>query len=159
MTMNRPRLLGATGPLATVITVVSVITLAGCSKDPTPDEQFAQQVEADVRRSLKDPDSAKFEDVKAYAKEQVACGKVNAKNSYGGYAGSEDFSYYQGQSHLQSDDLKSYVIGSGRCMLVESQRGLEDARKGDLPPKEKEKIIKMFEKNIADIKRDPTFGL
>jgi hypothetical protein len=143
-----------------VIIIIPLMTLAACAATkPTPDEAFAQQVEADVRRSLKDPDSAKFEDVKAYAKEQVACGKVNAKNSYGGYAGSEDFSYYQGRSHLQSDDLKSYVIGSGRCMLVESQRGLEDARKGGLPPKEKEKIIKMFEKNIADIKRDPTFGL
>ena len=142
------------------IALIALLTLTACeASKPTPDEAFTQQVEAAVRRSLKDPDSAKFEDVKAFAKEQVACGKVNAKNSYGGYAGAEDFSYYRGQSYLQSDDLKGYMIGSGWCMIVQSQRGIADAKSGDLPPKDKEKIIRMFEKNIADIKRDPTFGL
>jgi len=140
--------------------IIPLMTLTACTvTEPTPDEAFAQRVEADVRRSLKDPDSAKFEDVKAYAKEQVACGKVNAKNSYGGYTGAEDFSYYRGRPHLQSDDLKEFMIGSGWCMIVEAQKGIAEAKSGDLPPKDKEKIIKMFEKNIADIKRDPTFGL
>ena len=142
-----------------IIFIPLLILTACAAAKPTPDEAFARQVEADVRRSLKDPDSAKFEDVKAYAKEQVACGKVNAKNSYGGYAGAEDFSYYQGQPHLESDDMKAYVVGSGRCLIVSSRRSIEETKRGDLPPKDKEKLIKMFENNIANIERDPTFGL
>ena len=93
--------------MRSAIIFIALLTLTACAATkPTPDEAFAQQVEADVRRSLKDPDSAKFEDVKAYAKEQVACGKVNGKNSYGAYEGMENFSYYQGVAYLQSDDLK-----------------------------------------------------
>ena len=46
-----------------------------------------------VRRNLKDPDSAKFGSYTAFSHiskgtSQIAvCGYVNAKNSYGGYAG------------------------------------------------------------------------
>ncbi len=146
--------------MRSAIIFIPLLTLTACAAaKPTPDEAFAEKVEADVRRGLKDPDSANFEDVKAYPKEQVACGKVNAKNSYGGYTGFEDFSYYQGQSHLESDDMKAYVVGSGRCMIVSARRSIEETRQGDLPTKDKDKLIKMFEKNIGDIERDPTFGL
>lgn len=46
-----------------------------------------------VLHVLKDPDSAKFRDVrlKAYFDGAVVCGQVNAKNSYGGYAGFKSF--------------------------------------------------------------------
>jgi hypothetical protein len=42
-----------------------------------------------VRDLLKDPDSAKFQKIRIrdYQGEVVVCGEVNAKNSYGGYAG------------------------------------------------------------------------
>jgi hypothetical protein len=46
-----------------------------------------------VRASLKDPDSAKFQDLRVvdYAGGKVVCGEVNAKNSYGGYVGYKQF--------------------------------------------------------------------
>lgn len=46
-----------------------------------------------VLNILKDPDSATFRNVrlKAYFDGAVVCGQVNAKNSYGGYAGFKSF--------------------------------------------------------------------
>jgi hypothetical protein len=42
---------------------------------------------------LKDPSSAKYEDVRAYrlASGYVFCGRVNSKNSFGGYTGFQRF--------------------------------------------------------------------
>lgn len=46
--------------------------------------------EDSVRKMLKDPESAKFTDThKAHT--GAVCGLVNAKNSYGGYAGASRF--------------------------------------------------------------------
>ena len=46
-----------------------------------------------VRQKLKDPDSARFQNVRLvpYASGKVVCGEVNAKNSYGGYVGYTPF--------------------------------------------------------------------
>lgn len=43
-----------------------------------------------VRSKLRDPDTAKFEGV--VATPNGVCGRVNAKNGYGGYAGAIPFS-------------------------------------------------------------------
>lgn len=51
-------------------------------------------VEAAVVRSLKDPESARFGDMVAAAKDDISisvCGFVNAKNSFGGYNGFQPF--------------------------------------------------------------------
>lgn len=55
-----------------------------------------------VKEALKDPDSAKFSDLKAYGRESDprsidVCGRVNAKNSYGGYSGSAWFVVTRGE--------------------------------------------------------------
>lgn len=46
-----------------------------------------------VRRQLKDPESARFQNTRlaAYAGGMVLCGEINAKNSYGGYVGFKRF--------------------------------------------------------------------
>lgn len=44
-----------------------------------------------VTSRLKDPDSAQFQDVTYDASNRVACGQVNAKNSFGGYTGFQQF--------------------------------------------------------------------
>ena len=46
-----------------------------------------------IERMLKDADSAKFEDVfiSFISDSPVTCGKVNAKNSFGGYTGFKEF--------------------------------------------------------------------
>ena len=47
---------------------------------------------AKIREALKDPESARFGDVWAAGDSQyVACGYVNARNSFGGYTGEELF--------------------------------------------------------------------
>lgn len=51
------------------------------------------QAKDGIRRKMKDPDSARFEGVffSASGVTPVACGRVNAKNSFGGYGGFQRF--------------------------------------------------------------------
>lgn len=77
--------------------------LAGCS-GPSPEisreaENFAMIAAAQdiVRSRLKDPDSAQFQNdrISTFAGKSVACGEVNANNSFGGKTG---FKRYIAQS-------------------------------------------------------------
>ncbi|WP_349985831.1 hypothetical protein ABRP17_009660 [Stenotrophomonas sp. WHRI 8082] len=71
-----------------------------------------------VRRELKDPDSAQFKDVRANYTEEfglVACGRVNAKNSYGGYMGSRRFVFGDGRVILERRDNVAHAW-SGACL-------------------------------------------
>lgn len=87
--------------------IASIIALAGCAAGgPAPTAQAPQAapfaltaahtktIQAGVRSSLKDPDSARFGAMRA-AKDTkgavVVCGFVNAKNSFGGYTGDQPF--------------------------------------------------------------------
>ncbi|MAR57097.1 MAG: hypothetical protein CMM93_07940 [Rickettsiales bacterium] len=56
-------------------------------------EGALNQAKLNVESLLKDPYSAKFSElrIEKFGKGKVVCGKVNAKNSYGGYTGSTDF--------------------------------------------------------------------
>ena len=53
------------------------------------------KAQEDVRKSLKDGDSAKFEGVfvHRYQGAPLVCGKVNSKNSFGGFTGFQRFIY------------------------------------------------------------------
>jgi hypothetical protein len=65
-----------------------------------------------VRGELKDPDSAQFKDVRANYTEEfgvVACGRVNARNDFGGYTG-----------------FRRFVFGDGRVIL-EGRNNVADA--------------------------------
>lgn len=53
------------------------------------EERFA--IEAEVKRSLKDPASANFRWLPSAAQDGAYCGLVNAKNSYGGYTGFQPY--------------------------------------------------------------------
>lgn len=44
-----------------------------------------------VSRDFKDPDSAKYTNVRIDPKQEIVCGEVNAKNAYGGYVGATVF--------------------------------------------------------------------
>ena len=68
-----------------------------------------------VRASLKDPDSAQFKDVYANYTEEfqvVACGRVNSKNSLGGYTGFKRF------------------VSNGKSAIIEGRDNLADAWAG-----------------------------
>lgn len=60
-----------------------------------PEKVAAQAAIARARQHvtsrLKDPASAQFQDVTYDASSRVACGQVNAKNSFGGYTGFQQF--------------------------------------------------------------------
>lgn len=44
-----------------------------------------------MMETFKDPDSAKFSDMVANEKFMAVCGRVNAKNGFGGYVGKQRF--------------------------------------------------------------------
>lgn len=65
-----------------------------------------------VRGELKDPDAAQFRDVRANYTEEfgvVACGRVNAKNEFGGYTGFRRF------------------VSSGKSIILEGRDNIADA--------------------------------
>ena len=73
-----------------------VLGLVGCVKPVEPPFQLSPDdlavVQSAVRNSLKDPDSARFGAIAAAHDSQgrvQVCGWVNAKNSFGGYTGSQ----------------------------------------------------------------------
>ncbi|MEA5669027.1 hypothetical protein VA603_15890 [Stenotrophomonas sp. MH1] len=68
-----------------------------------------------VRAELKDPDAAQFRDVRANYTEEfgvVACGRVNAKNEFGGYTGFRRF------------------VSSGKSVILEGRDNFADAWTG-----------------------------
>jgi hypothetical protein len=64
------------------------------------------QVEDAVRDRLKDPESARFTDVRKFPNGN-ACGWVNAKNSFGGYVGRKPFAYVDRAVLLDSASFES----------------------------------------------------
>lgn len=63
-----------------------------------------------VRANMKDPGSAKFGQVKRYSVgdgRNVACGSVNAKNSFGAYAGEKRFVFTYESGIVMIDDGSS----------------------------------------------------
>jgi len=65
-----------------------------------------------VRGELKDPDAVQFRDVRANYTEEfgvVACGRVNAKNEFGGYTGFRRF------------------VSSGKSVILEGWDNVADA--------------------------------
>lgn len=70
------------------IAIVLAITLAGCDSQPV------KVAKADITKRLKDPRSAEYRNVKAVEYdpgEFLISGMVNAKNSFGGFTGFQEF--------------------------------------------------------------------
>lgn len=88
-----------------VLLALSAVALSSCgdgnssaaSSEPSETEMMSRyQVMAKdkLEESLRDPGSAKYEDVAAYRVSSggfVFCGRINAKNGFGGYTGFERF--------------------------------------------------------------------
>jgi hypothetical protein len=57
-----------------------------------------RNAEADVRRSLIEPDSATFRDIRIvrHGTGQAVCGQVNARDQFGAHAGFSDFVWAEG---------------------------------------------------------------
>lgn len=74
-----------------IVFLALVVVLAGCQKT----EKETMKI---VKSSLKDPDSAEFQNIKGY------CGEVNARNSYGGYTGFDKFYVVDGFPVFENRD-------------------------------------------------------
>lgn len=82
----------------TVGCVLVGLALAGCG--PKPEDALVEEAHVAVLALMKDPESARFDDRKAeiYPSEGLVCnGSVNAKNSFGGYVGAQEYSYKRGK--------------------------------------------------------------
>lgn len=73
---------------------------------------FTRMAKEKIKERLKDPDSAIFSDVyfNRTQKDQidVICGKVNSKNSFGGYSGDQHFMAFGTMQVLESDFKDNY---------------------------------------------------
>lgn len=70
------------------------------------DAMYRAQYSAEraVLASLKDPDSAQFEDQHGY------CGMVNSKNSFGGYTGFKRYAYNGQYVVIEGENMRSYEM-------------------------------------------------
>jgi len=88
------------------VIVIAVVASNSGKKKPTPspvaeveapavvpDWQWEARAKTEVSKLLKDPDSAKFEDLRVSRKigSPVVCGTVNSRNSFGGMSGRQRF--------------------------------------------------------------------
>jgi hypothetical protein len=73
------------------LVIAIMLTVTGCG--PSDQEKKIAKVEVRLKEHLKDPDSANIvvTDIFPMFDGEVACGTVNAKNSFGGYTGEMSF--------------------------------------------------------------------
>lgn len=76
---------------------LSVSACSAAAQQPSARDlgAFVKQAKAQIQGQLKDPGSAQFRGLyvarQAGTDQLMLCGQINAKNSYGGYAGFTDF--------------------------------------------------------------------
>lgn len=117
-----------------MLVAIMALVLASCTG-------VEAQVQDQVRRALKDPESARFEYVTVTEVEgvRVACGLVNAKNSMGGYVGNRPFMVKGDQVWLASTEAESTAV-SVTCSMDNNQEpvserhaAIRDSLASDLP--------------------------
>lgn len=84
--------------------ILLALSLAGTCLTLSACDRNKRGAEAAVRKSLKDPESARFGDFYFNSKTKKACLAVNAKNSMGGYTGFK-------QAVLEKSDEHGWVSG------------------------------------------------
>ena len=84
------------------------------------DDAVYEAAKRAVIQQLKDPNSAQFGPLERQTRPNVrgepmdvVCGKVNARNSYGGYAGMSGFVYFVGDQSVYFADGSGPVPGLG----------------------------------------------
>jgi hypothetical protein len=101
--------------------MAAVVT--GCGqKVPTAEEANVAHAQNAVRAKLRDPGSAQFGYIKP-GKPGVMCGRVNSKNGFGGYAGSQQFVAVVDPtlSNIPIDDAGTYLEHDENGHMVEGQ--------------------------------------
>jgi len=74
-----------------------------------------------VRYGMKDPDSAKFRNVRlqlhAMTSDKIVCGEVNGKNSYGAYVGFVKFIASPDSHYIQDTSSRSQIMDAANAGL------------------------------------------
>lgn len=114
---------------AACMLMAALLLVAGCGSDEDNAKAVAEKV---IAKTLKDPDSAKFSDVYTVEEKSTdpkirsiaVCGLVNAKNSFGAYAGPTRFVVLQMfvPSMNVQDTSFSLLESSDRRATVASQQ-------------------------------------
>ena len=91
--------------------ILLIAAASACSQQP----RTFRDAEAAVRSVLRDPESARFSDAQQCGKADGVVGQVNAKNGFGGYAGSASYVYFGGQAAVEGSDSDQYVQLMKRC--------------------------------------------
>lgn len=116
------------------------VAVAATACSPSPDEQFSQRVEQDVRQQTNDPSAVKFERISAFRNLHCATGKLLAKNLFGAYTGYHDFSWVDGQVYLDggsdTDSSIATIKAATKCMARQANDAKATLEKmGITPPK------------------------
>lgn len=80
------------------------------------EEMIKNEAMTKIKSVLKDPDSAKFQNLEIVTNsksQESVCGEVNARNSFGGYTGFSKFSYTGGSAAIldeNSDVIHQYKL-------------------------------------------------
>lgn len=94
------------------------------AESSTPTKAEIGAIQNAVRAKLKDGDSAKFAEIrlgKASNGARVACGVVNAKNSFGAYIGYQAFMVQMDSSELwvrELDNAMNYPQAKADCHII-----------------------------------------
>ena len=74
----------------------------------TRESRNVLRAKREVADMLKDPESAKFRNIREYYP-NVVCGEVNSKNGWGGYAGYKPFLYHGGKGFIKLEPSEDEV--------------------------------------------------
>lgn len=110
---------------------LAALFVTSCERpDPRP-----EQIREWVRAALKDPESARFGEellLSGSGMNMIACGTVNAKNSFGGYIGETNFMVYDGKLFLASDrDTDLATVLCCTALYAATREGLKQISQED----------------------------
>lgn len=111
--------------------IVSFLALTCCqtasstiTPSPLSDAELFQKAKTAIVATLKDPDSAKFSDLHRVnynglmGPGEYICGKVNAKNIFGGYTGPQIIAYSVQSGNVLPSDGDSLIAAAALSVCV-----------------------------------------
>lgn len=105
--------------MKTLLLLGGLAALTACS---SPASTLAEEAQAAVKAQLRDPASAIFDQGQPallFPEQGLACGQVNSKNGFGGYAGAEMYAYARNEgAQLASGDLEAFGRLHTRCLAA-----------------------------------------
>ncbi|MBD8678313.1 hypothetical protein [Sphingomonas sp. CFBP 13720] len=148
--------------------ICAILFLHGCGPAPlTAQEEverknaaFEEIVATSVRAAMLDPGSTELRFESVFPDEQVACGKTNSKNAFGGYVGFSGFSYDKGIVWFETSNQEKWLAGLRKCTdaylnetLAKNRVIVEELKRSSVKSPQMEQSIKSLEADIQKIER------